>query len=140
MLDKLEYNKQYYAVNKQRMRQQAKAWYYNNKEHIKEYWELTREKTRERQRRWYAKNKKVIQKLVEEKVVKIIPIIEAEPEPPKPRGRPKTGRISETEKKQRKINRDLEEIQRKADAFKMSLQCIDAAQKNKDAPDSSGDE
>ncbi len=139
MFDKLEYNKQYYAVNKERMRQQTKEWYDNNKEHMREYWERTREKTRERQRRWYAKNKKVIKKLVEEKVIKIIPKIEAEPEPPKPRGRPKTGRMSETEKKQRKINRDLEEIQRKADAFKMSLQCIDA-EKSENATDSSGNE
>lgn len=137
MFDKLEYNKQYYAVNKERMKQQTKEWYYNNKEHMREYWERTREKTRERQRRWYAKNKKVIKKLVEEKVVKIIPKIEAEPEPPKPRGRPKTGRMSETEKKQRKINKDLEEIQRKADAFKMSLQCIDAHQSRESSRDTS---
>lgn len=139
MFDKLEYNKKYYAAHKERMKQQIKEWYYNNKEHIREYWERTREKTRERQRRWYAKNKKVIKKMVEEKVIKIIPKIEAESEPPKPRGRPKTGRMSETEKKQRKINKDLEEIQRKADAFKMCLQGIDA-EKNNDAANSSGNE
>ena len=139
MFDKLEYNKQYYAVNKERMKQQTKEWYYNNKEHIRAYWERTREKTRERQRRWYAKNKKVITKMVEKKVVKIIPKIEAEPELSKPRGRPKTGRMSATEKKQRKINRDLAEIQRKADAFKMSIQGIDA-EKNKDTANSSGNE
>jgi sugar-specific transcriptional regulator TrmB len=81
MFDKQEYMKQYYAVNKERMRQQTKEWYDNNKEHMREYWERTREKTRERQRRWYAKNKKVIKKMVEEKVIKIIPKIEAEPEP-----------------------------------------------------------
>lgn len=139
MFDKLKYNKEYYAANKERMRQQTKEWYYNNKEHIREYWKLTREKTSERQRRWYAKNKKVIKKMVEEKVVKIIPKIEAEPEPPKPRGRPKTNRMSETEKKQRKINRDLEIIQKRADAFKMSLQSIDA-EKSKSAPNSGGNE
>ena len=139
MFDKLEYNKQYYAAHKESMLKQTKEWYDNNKEHMREYWERTREKTRERQRRWYAKNKKVIKKMVEEKVIKIIEKIEAEPEPPKPRGRPKTGRMSATEKKQKKINRDLEEIQRKADAFKMSLQGIDA-EKNKDTTDSSGNE
>ena len=131
--------KQYYAAHKERMRQQTKEWYDNNKEHMREYWELTREKTRERQRRWYAKNRKVIKKMVEEKVIKLIPKIEAEPESQKPRGRPKTGRMSATEKKQRKINKDLEEIQRKADAFKMSLQCIDA-EKSENATDSSGNE
>ena len=62
MFDKLEYNKQYYAAHKERMRQQTKEWYDNNKEHMREYWERTREKTRERQRRCYAKNKKVIKK------------------------------------------------------------------------------
>lgn len=139
MFDKLEYNKQYYAVNKERMKQQTKEWYYNNKEHIRAYWERTREKTRERQRRWYAKNKKVIKKMVDEKVIKLIPKIEAEPDPPKPRGRPKTGRMSATEKKQRKINKDLAEIQKRADAFKMSLQCIDA-EKSENATDSSGNE
>ena len=106
---------------------------------MREYWERTREKTRERQRRWYAKNRKVIKKMVEEKVVKIIPKIEAEPEPPKPRGRPKTGRMSAIEKKQRKINKDLAIIQKRADAFKMSIQGIDA-EKNKDTTDSSGNE
>ena len=139
MFDKQEYMKQYYAVNKERMKQQTKEWYYNNKEHIRAYWERTREKTRERQRRWYAKNKKVITKMVEKKVVKIIPKIEAEPELSKPRGRPKTGRMSATEKKQRKINRDLAEIQKRADAFKMSIQGIDA-EKNKDTANSSGNE
>ena len=139
MFDKQEYMKQYYAVNKERMKQQTKEWYYNNKEHIRAYWERTREKTRERQRRWYAKNKKVITKMVEKKVVKIIEKIEAESKPKNPRGRPKTGRMSATEKKQRKINRDLAEIQRKADAFKMSIQGIDA-EKNKDTANSSGNE
>jgi hypothetical protein len=77
--------------------------------------------------------------MVEKKVVKIIEKIEAESKPKNPRGRPKTGRMSAIEKKQRKINKDLEEIQRKADAFKMSLQCIDA-EKNKDTANSSGNE
>ena len=139
MFDKLEYNKQYYATHKEIMLKQTKEWYNNNKDHMRAYWERTREKTRERQRRWYEKNRKVIKKLVQEKVIKILPKIEAEPESPKPRGRPKTGRISATEKKQRKINKDLEEIQRKAEAFKMSLQGIDA-EKNKDTANSSGNE
>ena len=137
MFDKLEDNKKYYAAHKERMRQQTKEWYYNNKEHIREYWERTREKTRERQRRWYAKNKKVIKNLVEDKIIKIIPKIEAEPKMEKPKGRPKTGRISATERRQRKINKDLEEIQKKADAFKMSLQCIDADKSTESSGDTS---
>jgi hypothetical protein len=139
MFDKLEYNKKYYAAHKEIMLKQTKEWYNNNKDHMRAYWEHTREKTRERQRRWYEKNRKVITKMAKEKVIKILPKIEAEPESPKPRGRPRTGRISETEKKQRKINRDLAIIQRKAEAFKMSLQGIDA-EKNKDTANSSGNE
>ena len=139
MFDKLEYNKQYYAAHKEIMLKQTKEWYNNNKDHMRAYWERTREKTRERQRRWYEKNRKVIKKLVQEKVIKILPKIEAEPESPKPRGRPKTGRISATEKKQRKINRDLAIIQRKAEAFKMSLQGIDADQSRESSRDASAE-
>jgi hypothetical protein len=139
MFDKQEYMKEWRRNNRDKLIGYRKNWYDNNKEHIRAYWERTREKTRERQRRWYAKNKKVIKELVEEKIIKIIPKIEAEPEPPKPRGRPKTGRMSATEKKQRKINKDLEEIQKRADQFKMSLQSIDA-EKNKDTANSSGNE
>ena len=139
MFDKQEYMKEWRRNNRDKLIGYRKNWYDNNKEHIRAYLERTREKARERQRRWYAKNKKVIKELVEEKIIKIIPKIEAEPEPPKPRGRPKTGRISGTEKKQRKINRDLEEIQNKAKAFKLSLQSIDA-EKSKSAPNSGGNE
>jgi len=141
MFDKQEYNKtymkKYNAENPGKMRQLHKDWYDNNKEHIRAYWERTREKTRERQRRWYAKNKKVIKELQEEKIIKVIPKIEAKSEPSKPRGRPKTGRMSATEKKQRKINKDLEETQKRADQFKMSLQCIDADQRTESSRNAS---
>ena len=139
MFDKLEYNKKYYAAHKEIMLKQTKEWYNNNKDHMRAYWERTREKTRERQRRWYEKNRKVITKMAKEKVIKILPKIEAEPESPKPRGRPKTGRISATEKKQRKINRDLAIIQRKAEEFKMSLQGIDADQSRESSRDASAE-
>jgi hypothetical protein len=138
MFDKLEYNKQYYAAHKEIMLKQTKEWYNNNKDHMRAYWERTREKTRERQRRWYEKNRKVITKMAKEKVIKIIEKIEPEPpKPKKPKGRPKTGRMSETEKKQRKINNDLAIIQKRADAFKMSLQCIDADQRTESSRDAS---
>ena len=137
MFDKQEYMKEWRRNNRDKLIGYRKNWYDNNKEHIRAYWERTREKTRERQRRWYAKNKKVIKELVEEKIIKIIPKIEAEPEPPKPRGRSKTGRMSATEKKQRKINKDLEKIQKRADEFKMSLHCIDADQRTESSRDTS---
>jgi len=136
MFDMKEYNKKYYAANKESMLKQSKEWRDNNLEHLREYWNRTREKTRERQRRWYEKHKK---KIVEPKIIKTKAIIEVEPKVPLPRGRPKTGRMSETEKKQRKINRDLEEIQNKAEAYKLSLQSIDA-EKSKSAPNSGGNE
>jgi len=131
---KIAYMKRYYIENKERMRQQCREWYNNNKERILEYNERTKDKRRERQRRWCEKKRNELKKLIQNKA-----IIEVET---KKRGRPriyndlvikskekkpKKQKTAVIEKKRKLIERSLEEIQKKADAFKISLNIISDA-------------
>ena len=128
---KIAYMKRYYIENKERMRQQCREWYNNNKERILEYNERTKDKRRERQRRWCEKKRNELKKLIQNKA-----IIEVET---KKRGRPriyndlvikskekkpKKQKTAVIEKKRKLIERSLEEIQKKADAFKISLNIL----------------
>lgn len=146
MIDKKEYMKRYYEENKDRMRQQCREWYARNKEHIREYDDRTREKKKERQRRWCAKKRDELKNLIQNKAIievdtkpkkscgrpRIHPDIVLEPKEKKPRGRPKTSVI---ERKRKTIERNLEELQKRADAFKLSLQGIDADKSGKSKGD-----
>lgn len=111
----------------------------NRKAYLKQYYEENRDRVLQRCRELYVKNKKVIQKMVQNGS-----IIEVET---KKRGRPriyhdlvvkarekkeKKPKTAVIEKKRRLIQKNLEEIQKRADAFKISLQCIsDADQSGK---------
>jgi len=129
--------KQYYEENKDRMRQQHREWYNNNRERIREYDERTREKKKERQRRWCAKKRNELKKMIQNKA--IVEVLPKEIREKKPRGRPrihpdiviepkeKKPKTSVIEKKRRLIKKNLDEIQKRADAFKISLQCISDA-------------
>lgn len=104
----------------------------NRKAYMKQYYEENREHMLQKYRELYVQNKKVIQKMIQNGT-----IIEVET---KKRGRPriyhnliikpkeKKPKTAVIEKKRKLIERNLEEIQKKADAFKMSLQCINAHQ------------
>jgi len=121
-MDELEnrrpYMKQYYVENKERMRQQC--------------------------REWYSKNKKVIENLIKTK--SIIEVV------PKRRGRPrihpdivikpkeKKPKTAVIERKRKLIERNLEEIQKKAEAFKLSLQYINGERKTNEGGNQKGED
>lgn len=105
----------------------------NRKAYLKQYYEENRDRVLQRCRELYVKNKKVIQKMIQNGS-----IIEVET---KKRGRPriyhdlvvkpkekkeKKPKTAVIEKKRRLIQKTLDEIQKRADAFKISLQCINA--------------
>jgi len=105
----------------------------NRKAYMKQYYEENRDRVLQKYRELYVKNKKVIQKMIQNGS-----IIEVET---KKRGRPrkyndlvikpkekkpKKQKTAVIERKRKLIERNLEEIQKKADAFKMSLQYINA--------------
>ena len=108
----------------------------NRKAYMKQYYEENRDRVLQKYRELYVQNKKVIQKMVQNGS-----IIEVET---KKRGRPriyhdlvikpkekkpKKQKTAVIEKKRKLIERNLEEIQKKADAFKISLNTISDADK-----------
>jgi hypothetical protein len=104
----------------------------NRTAYMKQYYAENRDRVLQKYRELYVKNKKVIQKMIQNRS-----IIEVET---KKRGRPriyndlvvkprpKKQKTAVIERKRKLIERRLEEIQKRADAFKMSLQCINAHQ------------
>ena len=112
------YMKQYYVENKERMRQQC--------------------------REWYSKNKKVIENLIKTKsIIEVVPKMRGRPRihpdiviKPKEK-KPKTAVI---ERKRKLIERNLEEIQKKADAFKISLECINGERKSNESGNQKGED
>jgi len=102
----------------------------NRTAYMKQYYADNRDRVLQKYRELYVKNKKVIQKMIQNRS-----IIEVET---KKRGRPriyndlvikpkeKKPKTAVIERKRKLIERRLEEIQKKADAFKMSLQYINA--------------
>jgi hypothetical protein len=105
----------------------------NRKAYLKQYYEENRDRVLQRCRELYVRNKKVIQKMIQNGS-----IIEVET---KKRGRPriyhdlvvkarekkeKKPKTAVIEKKRELIKKNLDEIQKRADAFKISLQCINA--------------
>ena len=105
----------------------------NRKAYMKQYYEENRDRVLQKYRELYVQNKKVIQKMIQNGS-----IIEVET---KKRGRPrkyndlvikpkekkpKKQKTAVIERKRKLIERNLEEIQKRADAFKMSLKCINA--------------
>jgi hypothetical protein len=105
----------------------------NRKAYMKQYYEENKDRVLQKYRELYVKNKKVIQKMIQNGS-----IIEVET---KKRGRPriyhdlvikpkekkpKKQKTAVIERKRKLIERNLEEIQKRADAFKISLQCINA--------------
>lgn len=110
----------------------------NRKAYMKQYYEENRDRVLQKYRELYVQNKKVIQKMVQNGS-----IIEVET---KKRGRPriyhdlvikpkekkpKKQKTAVIERKRKLIERNLEEIQKRADAFKISLQCINADKSGK---------
>lgn len=102
----------------------------NRTAYMKQYYAENRDRVLQKYRELYVKNKKVIQKMIQNKS-----IIEVET---KKRGRPriyndlvikprpKKQKTAAIEKKRKLIQKNLDEIQKKVEAFKMSLQCINA--------------
>lgn len=101
--------------------------------YMKQYYAENRDRVLQKYRELYVKNKKVIQKMIQNKT-----IIEVET---KKRGRPriyndlvikpkekkpKKQKTAVIERKRKLIQKNLDEIQKKVEAFKMSLQCINA--------------
>jgi hypothetical protein len=111
----------------------------NRTAYMKQYYADNRDRVLQKYRELYVKNKKVIQKMIQNKT-----IIEVET---KKRGRPriyndlvikpkeKKQKTAVIEKKRKLIERRLEEIQKRADAFKMSLQYINAHQSGESEDD-----
>jgi hypothetical protein len=104
----------------------------NRTAYMKKYYADNRDRVLQKYRELYIKNKKVIENLIQNRS-----IIEVET---KKRGRPriyndlvvtakeKKQKTAVIERKRKLIERRLEEIQKRADAFKMSLQYINAHQ------------
>jgi len=102
----------------------------NRTAYMKQYYAENRDRVLQKYRELYVKNKKVIQKMIQNNT--IIEVV------PKKRGRPriyndlvvkpkeKKQKTAAIEKKRKLIERRLDEIQKRADAFKMSLQYINA--------------
>lgn len=108
----------------------------NRKAYMKQYYEENRDRVLQKYRELYVQNKKVIQKMIQNKA-----IIEVETKKlgrpriyhdlvikPKEK-KPKKQKTAVIEKKRKLIERNLEEIQKKADAFKISLNTISDADK-----------
>jgi len=105
----------------------------NRKAYMKQYYEENRDRVLQKYRELYVQNKKVIQKMIQNKTIievetkkrgrpRIYHDLVIKPKEKKPK-KPKTAVI---ERKRKLIERNLEEIQKRADAFKISLQCINA--------------
>jgi hypothetical protein len=109
----------------------------NRKAYMKQYYEENRDRVLQKYRELYVQNKKVIQKMIQNGS-----IIEVET---KKRGRPrkyndlvikpkekkpKKQKTAVIERKRKLIERNLEEIQKRADAFKISLNTISDADKS----------
>jgi len=107
----------------------------NRTAYMKQYYADNRDRVLQKYRELHVQNKKVIQKMIQNGT-----IIEVET---KKRGRPriyndlvvkakekkpKKQKTAVIERKRKLIERRLEEIQKRADAFKMSLQYINAHQ------------
>lgn len=145
---KIAYMKQYYAANKERMRQQGREWYAANRERIREYDERTREKKKERQRRWCAKKRNELKNLIQNKA--IVEVIPKEIKEKKPRGRPKIHpdiviepkkpKTAVIERKRKLIQKNLDEIQKKVEAFKISLECINGERKSNEGGNQKGED
>lgn len=119
----------------------------NRKAYLKQYYVENRDRVLQRCRELYVKNKKVIQKMIQNGSIievetkkrgrpRIYHDLVIKPKEKKPK-KPKTAVI---EKKRKLIERNLEEIQKRADAFKISLQCISDANKSGESKIDEGDQ
>jgi len=120
METELTYRQKYYLENKERMKQQATLYYQNNKEtcllYQKEYNDKNKNYIATRHRNYIltrgSDEKRERQKLITTKTISRKSKIEAFPKPPK---------RAVIEIKRKKIEKTLAEIQRRADAFRASL-------------------
>ena len=120
METELTYRQKYYLENKERIKQQAILYYQNNKEtcllYQKEYNEKNKNYIATRYRNYIltrgSDEKRERQKLITTKTISRKSKIEASPKPPK---------RAVIEIKRKKIEKTLADIQRRADAFRASL-------------------
>lgn len=127
MESELSYHQKYYLEHKERMKQQATQYYEDNKEtcllYQKEYNEKNKNYIASRHRNYIltreSNKKRERQKITTPKTIPRKSKIEASPKPPK---------RAVIEIKRNKIEKILADIQRRADAFRASLNQTTAIQ------------